>query len=235
MDMTFDWSVIVKNWQYVLIEGMGFTLSVAALVLIGSMFFGSILAAMRLSPNRALATCSWCYVSFARLIPPVLLLFWAFFFFPYVAGWVSGSPNPIKVSAFTAVVGALIFSESAYFCEIIRSGISGIPQGQIDAARSLGLTKWQALRHVVLPQSIRNSLPMLLTESLMVFQVTSISMIVSAVDFFGAANQIAQRDYKLVEMYVFVAVVYVVIGFSLSMLIKQFERNTNHRSQRYLQ
>lgn len=232
--MLFDWSVIVKNWQYVLIDGMSFTLSVAALVLIGSILFGTVLAAMRLSPNRLLATCSWCYVSFARLVPPVLLLFWAFFFFPYVAGWALGSSDPVKVSAFVSVVGALIFSESAYFCEIIRSGISGIPQGQIDAARSLGLTKWQALRHVVLPQSIRNSLPMLLTEFLMVLQITSISMIVSAVDFFGAANQIAHRDYKLVEMYVFVAVVYVAIGFSLSMLIKRVERNTKYRSQRYL-
>ena len=105
--------------------------------------------------------------------------------------------------------------EAAYFCEIMRAGIQSIPRGQVAAAYALGLNYWQAMGNVVLPQAFRNMIPVLLTQTIILFQDTSLVYVISATDFLGAASKIAQRDSRLVEMYLFVAVVYFVLCFVL--------------------
>lgn len=116
--------------------------------------------------------------------------------------------------------------EAAFFCEIMRAGIQSIPKGQVGAASALGLTYGQSMRLVVLPQAFRNMLPVLLTQTIILFQDTSLVYVLSVTDFLGAASKIAQRDSRLVEMYTFVAVVYLAICFSLSMLVKYLQRKT---------
>ena len=113
--------------------------------------------------------------------------------------------------------------EAAYYCEIMRAGIQSIPRGQVWSGYALGLDYWQTMGHIVLPQAFRNMIPLLLTQTIILFQDTSLVYVISATDFLGAASKIANRDYRLIEMYTFVAVVYFVISFSLSLLVKKLQ------------
>jgi len=105
----------------------------------------------------------------------------------------------------------------------MRAGIQSIPRGQVWSGYALGLDYWQTMGHIVLPQAFRNMIPLLLTQTIILFQDTSLVYVISATDFLGAASKIANRDYRLIEMYTFVAVVYFVISFSLSLLVKKLQ------------
>jgi len=105
----------------------------------------------------------------------------------------------------------------------MRAGIQSIPRGQVWSGFALGLNYWQTMGHIVLPQVFRNMLPVLLTQTIILFQDTSLVYVISATDFLGAASKIANRDYRLIEMYSFAAVVYFVISFSLSLLVKRLQ------------
>jgi glutamate/aspartate transport system permease protein len=113
--------------------------------------------------------------------------------------------------------------EAAYYCEIMRAGIQSIPRGQVWSGYALGLDYWQTMARIVLPQAFRNMLPVLLTQTIILFQDTSLVYVISATDFLGAAHTIAIRDYRLVEMYTFAAVVYFIISYGLSTLVKRLQ------------
>jgi glutamate/aspartate transport system permease protein len=114
--------------------------------------------------------------------------------------------------------------EAAYFCEIMRAGIQSIPKGQVGAAYAVGLDYWQAMRLIVLPQAFRNMLPVLLTQTIILFQDVSLVSLLNVTDFVGASTKIAQRDSRVVEMYLFVAVVYFAMCYFLSWLVKRLQR-----------
>jgi glutamate/aspartate transport system permease protein len=127
------------------------------------------------------------------------------------------------VGAFYSALVTFTIFQAAYYCEIMRAGIQSIPRGQVSSAYALGLTYWQAMRHIILPQAFRNMLPVLLTQTIILFQDTSLVYVISANDFLGAASKIANRDYRLVEMYTFVAVVYFIISYGLSALVRRLQ------------
>src|SRR5436853_7648667 len=108
----------------------------------------------------------------------------------------------------------------------MRAGIQSIARGQVWSGYALGLNYWQTMGKIVLPQAFRNMLPVLLTQTIILFQDTSLVYVISATDFLGAAAKVANRDYRLVEMYSFVAVVYFGVPFALSALV----RRTQERS-----
>ena len=152
------------------------------------------------------------YVNLMRSIPLVLVIFWFFFLVPYIGAWIIGAPQPDRGRR--VLVGVITFTmfEAAYYCEIMRAGIQSIPRGQVAAGQALGLNYWQTMGHIVLPQAFRNMLPVLLTQTIILFQDTSLVYVISVTDFLGAAAKVANRDYRLVEMYTFVAVVYFIIS-----------------------
>ena len=113
--------------------------------------------------------------------------------------------------------------EAAYYCEIMRAGIQSIPRGQVAAGQALGLRYFQVMGHIILPQAFRNMMPVLLTQTIVLFQDTSLVYVLSLTDFMGAASKIAQRDGRLVEMYLFAAAVYFIICFTLSRLVKRMQ------------
>jgi glutamate/aspartate transport system permease protein len=178
---------------------------------------------MRLSHFRPMSIVAGAYVNLMRSIPLVLVIFWFFFLVPYIGGWISGSGRPIQVGAFYSALVTFTMFEAAYYCEIMRAGIQSIPRGQVWSGYALGLNYWQSMRYIVLPQAFRNMLPVLLTQTIILFQDTSLVYVISATDFLGAAAKIANRDYRLVEMYTFVAFVYFVISFGLSYLVKRLQ------------
>jgi glutamate/aspartate transport system permease protein len=221
--MGFDFDVIQRSWVYLFREGMTFTLTLTALAMVGGIFFGTLLAMMRLANNRIASALAGGYVNLMRSIPLVLVIFWFFFLVPYIGAWIVRSPEPIKVGAFYSALITFTMFEAAYYCEIMRAGIQSIARGQVWSGYALGLNYWQTMGQIVLPQAFRNMLPVLLTQTIILFQDTSLVYVISATDFLGAAAKVANRDYRLVEMYTFVAVVYFIISYSLSLLVKQLQ------------
>ena len=163
------------------------------------------------------------YVNLLRSIPLVLVIFWFYFLVPYIGAWAIGSSTPIRVGAFASSLITFVLFEACYYCEIMRAGIQSIPRGQVSAGYALGLDYWQTMSRIVLPQAFRNMLPVLLTQSVILFQDVSLVYVLSITDFVGAASKVAQRDGRLVEMYLFVAVVYFVICFLLSRLVGRLQ------------
>jgi glutamate/aspartate transport system permease protein len=224
MDAGFDWDVIQRSLPYLFKEGMTFTVTLTLLAMTGGIIFGTILAMMRLSSFKPLSMVAGAYVNLMRSIPLVLVIFWFFFLVPYIGAWVTRADRPIQVGAFYSALVTFTMFEAAYYCEIMRAGIQSIPRGQVWSGYALGLNYWQTMGYIVLPQAFRNMLPVLLTQTIILFQDTSLVYVISATDFLGAASKIANRDYRLIEMYTFVAVVYFVICFSLSLLVKRLQQ-----------
>ena len=223
MDSGFDFGVIQRSLSYLFREGMTFTVTLTLLAMTGGIIFGTLLAMMRLASIRPMSMLAGAYVNLMRSIPLVLVIFWFFFLVPYIGAWILRQPNPIKVGAFSSALITFTMFEAAYYCEIMRAGIQSIPRGQVWSGYALGLTYWQTMAQIVLPQAFRNMLPVLLTQTVILFQDTSLVYVISATDFLGAASKIANRDYRLIEMYTFVAVVYFIISYGLSTLVKRLQ------------
>ena len=219
----YDFDVIQRSWVYLFRDGMSFTLTLTALAMVGGIFFGTLLAMMRLSRFKFLGFFAGGYVNLMRSLPLVLVIFWFFFLVPYIGAWIIGAQDPVRVGSFLSCLITFTMFEAAYYCEIMRAGIQSIPRGQVWAGYALGLNYWHTMGRVVLPQAFRNMLPVLLTQTIILFQDTSLVYVISATDFLGAAAKVANRDYRLVEMYTFVAVVYFIASYSLSLLVKRLQ------------
>jgi glutamate/aspartate transport system permease protein len=219
----YDFDVIERSLGYLFREGMVFTLTLTALAMTGGIVFGTLLAMMRLSSFAPVSMIAGAYVNLMRSLPLVLVIFWFFFLVPYIGAWVIGASQPIRVGAFWSAVITFTMFEAAYYCEIMRAGIQSIARGQVWSGYALGLNYWQTMGHIVLPQAFRNMVPVLLTQTIILFQDTSLVYVISATDFLGAAAKVANRDYRLVEMYTFAALVYFIISYSLSLLVKRLQ------------
>ena len=207
----FNWSLI----QGFILKGLWFSIVLTIIATAGGIFFGTILALMRLSGRKWLDVPASIYVNGMRSIPLVMVILWFFLLMPAIIG------RPIGAEL-SAVVTFIAF-EAAYFSEIMRAGIQSIPRGQVYAGQALGMTYSQNMKLVVLPQAFRNMLPVLLTQTIVLFQDVSLVYAIGATDFFGAADKITQRDLRPVEMYTTVAVVYFAICFALSRLVKRLQ------------
>ena len=221
----FDFDVIQRSWVYLFTTGMAFTLKLTALSMVGGIFLGTLLAIMRLARSRVVSFGAATYVNLIRSIPLVLVIFWFYFLVPYIGAWLIGADRPIQVGAFTSCLITFIMFEAAYYCEIMRAGIQSVPQGQRAAGMALGMTGRQTMTLIVLPQAFRNMVPVLLTQSIILFQDVSLVYVLSVTDFVGAATKVAQRDGRIVEMYLFVAVVYFLMSYGMSTLVKRQEKN----------
>jgi glutamate/aspartate transport system permease protein len=220
----FDFDVISRSWVYLFQVGMAFTLELTVLAMTGGVALGTLLALCRMSSFKPLALVAAAYVNLIRAVPLVLVIFWFYFLVPYVAAWVIGAAEPVKVGTFWSALITFTLFQAAYYCEIMRGGIQSIPRGQVLAAQALGLNYWQVMGRIVLPQAFRNMLPVLLTQTIVLFQDVSLVYVLSVPDFVGAASKVAQRDGRLVEMYTFVALVYFVLCCLLSWLARQLQK-----------
>jgi len=219
--MTFDWDVIRRSLSYLFLDGMRFTLTLTFLAAAGGVVLGTLLALLRLAGGRVLGSIATGYVNLMRALPLVLVIFWFYFLVPYIGQWVTGASRPVQVGAFASSLLTFTLFEAAYFSEIIRAGIGSIPRGQMSAGYALGLTYRQVMGSVILPQVFRTMLPVLLTQTIILFQDTSLVYVLSITDFMGAASKVAQRDGRLVEMYVFAAVVYFAVCFLASQAVRR--------------
>ena len=226
----FDFSIISKNLP-ILWSGMVLSLQLFGIALAGGIFFGTLLALARLSSFKLLSYPAAGFVNLIRSIPFIMAIFWFYFLTPELVRWLTGQQGE-AVGPFTSAIVAFIMVESAYYSEIIRAGIQSVPRGQPWAAYALGLNYWQAMGYVVLPQAFRNMIPIMLTQAIILFQDTSLVYVVGLKDFLGAASKAGQLSGRIVELYIFVAVVFLVICFTASKLVKYMQNSLDPARQR---
>jgi glutamate/aspartate transport system permease protein len=221
MAYEFDWSSIPGSLPF-LWEGMKVSLEITLTAIVVGLVWGTLLATMRLSENKAVRWFATAYVNTFRAVPLVMVLLWFFLIVPQLLQSVFKLDGGSDVRLVSALVGFALF-ESAYYAEIIRAGIQSVPKGQLAAASALGMTRAQAMRLVILPQALRNMLPLLLTQAIVLFQDTSLVYVSALADFFGAAYKVGDRDGRLVELLLFAGAVYFVLCFSLSRVVQALQ------------
>ncbi|MBK8337703.1 MAG: amino acid ABC transporter permease [Sterolibacteriaceae bacterium] len=195
--------------------GLLFSLKLTLVAMSGGIVCGTLLALARLSSIAPLRNAAAAYVNTLRAIPLVMVILWFFLVIPLLTGKPVGAEN-------SALITFTLF-EAAFYGEIMRAGIQSVPRGQVAAARALGLTYAQSMRHVVLPQAFRNMLPLLLTQTIILFQDTSLVYAIGAKDLLKAAEVTGKNYNRPVEMYVFVALIYFAICFALSRLVRRLQ------------
>ncbi|TAG83585.1 MAG: amino acid ABC transporter permease [Burkholderiales bacterium] len=213
LDLTFfDWSVIGPFvWK-----GLIFSLWLTVVATIGGVILGTALALMRLSGKKWLEVPAAAYVNTMRSIPLVMVLLWFFLLIPFAIG------RPIGAEM-SAVVTFIAF-EAAYFSEIVRAGIQSIPRGQIFAGQALGMTYGQNMKLVILPQAFRNMLPVFLTQTIILFQDTSLVYAIGAYDMLKGFETAGKNLGRPVEAYLLAAVVYFFMCYALSWIVKRIQQ-----------
>ena len=196
-------------------SGLVFSVQLTVMATLGGIVLGTLLALMRLSGQRWLTMPATAYVNGMRSVPLVMVILWFYLLIPFLIG------KPIGAEM-SAVITFVAF-EAAYFSEIMRAGIQSIPRGQVFAGQALGMTYAQNMRLIILPQAFRNMLPVLLTQTIILFQDTSLVYAIGAYDLlkgFANAGKIYGRPE---EAYLLAAVVYFVICFALSWGVKRLQ------------
>ncbi len=198
-----------------ILKGLYFSLALTAVATLGGILFGTLLALMRLSGIKALVLPATIYVNGMRSIPLLMVLLWFFLLVPLLIG------RPIGAEL-SAVITFIAF-EAAYFSEIMRAGIQSIPRGQVFAGQALGMSYGQNMKLVILPQAFRNMLPILLTQTIILFQDTSLVYIITAHDMLHGFSTAGANLSHPREAYILAALFYFVICFGLSWLVKKLQ------------
>ena len=217
MNLQIDWSFFTWDlFSNFVLKGLYFSLTLTVIATIGGVLFGTVLALMRLSGKKWLDVPATLYVNGMRSVPLVMVILWFFLLMPLIIG------RPIGAEV-SAIITFIAF-EAAYFSEIMRAGIQSIPRGQVSAGQAMGMTYGQNMRLVVLPQAFRNMLPVLLTQTIILFQDTSLVYAIGAYDMLKGF-EIAGKNYgRPIEAYLAAAVVYFILCYALSWLVKRLHK-----------
>ena len=218
-----DLGVIVTNFKFLVVQGLlglggfaGGTLRLAIPAIVLGFLLGIFVGIARLARTRWISLPATIYVEFFRGVPLVMVIFWIWFVVPQLLR--------LPIPEYGVALTAFVIFEAAYFGEIVRAGIQSVPRGQVEAATAVGLTGAQTLRHVVLPQAIRNMVPALVTQMIVLFKDTSLASIIGYVDLTKAAQIVNNREIRPFELYLFIAVVYWICTYSMSRFARRYER-----------
>ena len=212
LDLTFfDWEIISRF----IAKGFVFSVQLTLIAMAGGIVFGTVLALMRLSGRKSLDVPAAVYVNGMRSIPLVMVILWFYLLIPFLIGRSIGAE-------LSAIITFVAF-ESAYYSEIMRAGIQSVSRGQVYAAQAVGMSYGQTMRLVVLPQAFRNMLPVLLTQTIILFQDTSLVYAIGAYDLLKGFEQAGKNYGRPIEAYLLAAVVYFVICISLSQMVKRLQ------------
>jgi glutamate/aspartate transport system permease protein len=212
LDFSFlEWDIFNKF----VLKGMLFSVELTLVATVGGIVFGTLLALMRLSGNKALELPAVIYVNGMRSIPLVMVILWFFLLIPFLIGRSIGAELSATIT--------FVAFEAAYFSEIMRAGIQSIPRGQVMAGQALGMTYSQNMRLIVLPQAFRNMIPVLLTQTIILFQDTSLVYAIGAYDMLKGFVTAGKIYGRVEEVYILAALVYFVICFGLSALVRRLQ------------
>ena len=199
-----------------ILNGLYFSLQLTAIAMVGGIALGTVLALMRLSGKAWLVLPASAYVTVLRSIPLVMVILWFFLLIPLLIGRPMGAE-------LSAIITFTLF-EAAYYSEIMRAGIQSVPKGQVHAGYAVGMSYSQTMQLVVLPQAFRNMLPVLMTQTIILFQDTSLVYAIGAYDLLKGFEIAGKNFNRPVETYLVAALVYFVICFSLSMAVRQLQK-----------
>lgn len=205
-----------------LLDGMALTLKLLVMAVLGGVALGTLIAMARLAHNPLLSGFAKFYVSYFRSIPLLLVISWFYLVVPMVIQWITGNPTPI--GAFISCLVAFVMFEAAYYAEIVRAGIQAIPKGQASAAYALGMSYGQVMRLVILPQAFRKMTPLLLQQSIILFQDTSLVYAVGLMDFLNTARSKGDIVGQPHEFLILAGAVYFLISFGASTLVKRLQK-----------
>ena len=208
----FDWNLVSSF----ILKGFYFSVQLTLFAMVGGIALGTMIALMRLSGKKWLVLPAAFYVNTLRSIPLVMVILWFFLLIPLLIG------RPLGAEL-SAIITFTVF-EAAYYSEIMRAGIQSVPKGQVSAGYAVGMTYAQCMKLIVLPQAFRNMLPVLLTQTIILFQDTSLVYAVGAYDLLKGFEVAGKNFNRPVEMYLLAAATYFVICFSLSMLVRQLQK-----------
>ena len=215
--MSLDFSFY--NWEVIsnfVLRGFYFSIVLTIVATIGGVLLGTVLALMRLSGKKWLDMPAAIYVNGMRSIPLVMVILWVFLLAPFAIG------RPIGAEV-SAVITFIAF-EAAYFSEIMRAGIQSIPRGQVNAGQAVGMTYGQNMKLIVLPQAFRNMLPVLLTQTIILFQDTSLVYAIGAYDMLKGFETAGKNYGRPIEAYLLAAIVYFIMCYTLSLMVKRLHK-----------
>src|SRR5881296_3752341 len=218
-----DFSVIVNNFKFLMLQGLvgfgpfiGGTLRLAIPAILLGFVLGIFVGLARLAQAPWIRMPATMYVEFFRGVSLVMVIFWIWFIIPQLLR--------LPIPEYGVALTAFVIFEAAYFGEIVRAGVQSVPRGQVEAARALGLSGAKAMRYVVLPQALRNMVPSLVTQMIVLFKDTSLASIIGYVDLTKAAQIVNNREIRPFELYLFIAVVYWICTYSMSRMARRLER-----------
>ena len=221
--MSLDLGVIWRNLDFLLVQGflgfgnfVGGTLRLAIPSIVLGFVLGIFIGLGRLSPRAWVRVPATIYVEFFRGVPLVMVIFWIWFIIPIVL--------KTKIPEFGVALTAFVIFEAAYLGEIVRAGIQSVPRGQVEAATAVGLAPTGTMRYVVLPQALKNMIPSLVTQFIVLFKDTSLASIIGFMDLTKAAQVVNNREIRPFELYLFIAVVYWVCTYSMSRYARSLEK-----------
>jgi len=210
-----DVQVIVNNYSFLIVQGFfgigaftGGTLRLALPAIALGFMLGTVIGLARLSRRRWLSLPALIYIEFFRGVPLVMVIFWFWFIVPALAGK--------ALPEYSVALTAFVVFEAAYLAEIVRAGIQSVPRGQVEAATATGLSSAQTMRQVILPQALRNMIPALVTQFIVLLKDTSLASIIGYVDLTKAAQIVNNREIRPFELYLFIAAIYWLCSYSMS-------------------
>jgi His/Glu/Gln/Arg/opine family amino acid ABC transporter permease subunit len=219
-----DVGVITSNFKFLIVQGLlglggfvGGTLRLAIPAIALGFALGILVGLARLASAPWIRLPVTAYVEFFRGVPLVMVIFWIWFIIPQVLR--------LPVPEYGVALTAFVIFEAAYFGEIVRAGVQSVPRGQVEAAHSVGLSGVQTMTTVVLPQALRNMIPSLVTQMIVLFKDTSLASIIGYVDLTKAAQIVNNREIRPFELYLFIAVVYWLFAYSMSRVARRFEQS----------
>jgi His/Glu/Gln/Arg/opine family amino acid ABC transporter permease subunit len=220
-----DLSVITNNFEFLIVQGLiglgpfiGGTLRLAIPAIILGFALGVFVGLTRLANAAWIRVPATMYVEFFRGVPLVMVIFWIWIIVPQVLR--------LPIPEYGVALTAFVIFEAAYFGEIVRAGVQSVARGQVEAATALGMTATKMMAYVVLPQALKNMVPSLVTQMIVLFKDTSLASIIGYVDLTKAAQIVNNREIKPFELYLFIAVVYWICTYSMSMFARRLERRT---------
>lgn len=221
-----DFRVVGDNLSFLILQGFlgighfaGGTLRLAIPAIVLGFVLGTFIGLGRLARSRWLYVPATIYVEFFRGVPLVMVIFWFWFMIPLLMGR--------SLPEYSVALTAFVIFEAAYLGEIIRAGIQSVPRGQVEAATATGMTGAQTMGHVILPQALRNMIPALVTQFIVLLKDTSLASIIGYVDLTKAAQIVNNREIRPFELYLFIAVVYWLCSYAMSSYARSLERRLN--------
>lgn len=218
--MSWDWSVVSDNWE-VLMLGAWFTIKISFMALIFSLPIGIIVGFGRIAKNPVIRFLAGAYVEIMRGVPLLVLLMWIYI----------GLGDVVNVETNVAAVIGLATFNGAFLAEIFRAGVQAVPKGQMEAARASGMTSTQAMRYIILPQAVRRIMPPSASQFIMLIKDSSLISVIGGVDLMLKGKNLVATTLKPLEIYTAIAVIYFIMTFVLSLVIRYFEKRMMDKEQ----